>query len=102
MKRVLPVFFLLACGAPALGQTVDSQGAKKLSDNLAHYFGRTPFDIGFVKISVDGDSYRLAFDFKPVADLLAKQQTLKFDLTPYSCWPSHATMGVGRFRRRRR
>lgn len=83
MKRVLPFVLLLALSAPALGQTIDNQGAKQLSDNLAHYFGRKLFDIGFIKISVDGDAYKLAFDFKPVADMLAKQQSFKFDLTPY-------------------
>lgn len=83
MKRVLPFVLLLSCAAPALGQTVDSQGAKQLSDNLARYFGKQPFDIGFVKVSVEGDSYKLSFDFKPVADMLAKQQSFKFDLTPY-------------------
>ena len=84
MKRVLPFVLLLACSAPALGQTVDSQGAKQLTDNLARYFGKTPFDIGFLKISVDGDAYKLAFDFKPLVDLLGKQDGLKLDLTPYA------------------
>ncbi|MER9600088.1 MULTISPECIES: hypothetical protein [unclassified Mesorhizobium] len=83
MKRVLPFVLLLACSAPAFGQAVDSQGAKQLSDDLAHYFGKKLFDIGFVKISVDGDAYKLAFDFKPVTDLMAKQQAFKFDITPY-------------------
>ncbi len=84
MKRVLPFVLLFACSAPAWGQTVDSQGAKQLSANLARYFGKTPFDIGFIKISADGDAYKLAFDFKPVADFLAKQRNFKFDFTPYS------------------
>lgn len=83
MKRVLPVVLLLACSAPAFGQAVDRQGAKQLSDDLAHYIGKKPFDIGFVNISVDGDAYKLAFDFKPVTDLMAKQQAFKFDVTPY-------------------
>jgi hypothetical protein len=84
MKRATPIFLLLAFSTPALAQTVDGPGAKQLSDNLAHYFGKRPFDIGLVKISVHGDSYELAFDFKPIANLLAKQQPFKFDLTPYS------------------
>jgi hypothetical protein len=83
MKRVLPFVLLLACSAPASGQTVDSQGAKQLSDNLARYFGKKLFDIGFLKISVDGDAYKLAFDFKPLTDLMAKEQAFKFDMTPY-------------------
>ena len=84
MKRVLPFVLLLACSAPAFGQTVDSEGAKQLTDNLAHYFGKKLFDIGFVKISVDGDAYKLAFDFKPLVGLLSKQDGLKLDLTPYA------------------
>lgn len=84
MKRVLPFVLLLACSAPAFGQTVDSQGAKQLTDNLAHYFGKKPFDIGFVKVSVEGDAYKLAFDFKPLAEMLATQQAFKFELTPYA------------------
>ena len=63
MKRVLPFVLLLACSAPALGQTVDSQGAKQLTDDLARYFSKKPFDIGFLKVSVEGDAYKLAFDF---------------------------------------
>ena len=84
MKRALPFVLLLACSAPAFGQTVDSQGAKQLTDNLAHYFSNKPFEIGFLKISVEGDAYKLAFDFKPLVELLAKQDGLKLDLTPYA------------------
>ena len=84
MKRVLPFVLLLACSAPAFGQTVDSEGAKQLSDNLARYFGKQLFDIGFLKISVDGDAYKLAFDFKPAIDLLAKQDSVKFNFSPYA------------------
>ncbi|MER8773703.1 hypothetical protein [Mesorhizobium sp. M0220] len=83
MKRVLPLVLLLACSGPAFGQAVDRQGAKRLSDDLARYIGKKLFDIGFVKISVDGDAYKLAFDFKPVTDLMAKPQAFKFDITPY-------------------
>lgn len=84
MKRILPLVFAVAFSAPAFAQAVDSQGAKKLTDDLAHYFGRQVFDMGFVKISVDGDAYKLAFDFKPIAALLAKEQSFKFDFSPYS------------------
>ncbi|CDX27787.1 conserved exported hypothetical protein [Mesorhizobium plurifarium] len=83
MKRILPLAFALALSAPALAQTVDDQGAKKLTDDLAHYFGRQGFDIGLLKITADGDAYKLAFDFKPLVALLAKQDSFKFDVTPY-------------------
>ena len=39
MNRALPAFFVLAFSAPALGQTVDSEGAKQLSENLSRYVG---------------------------------------------------------------
>ncbi|TPN88418.1 DUF2125 domain-containing protein [Mesorhizobium sp. CU2] len=84
MKRILPFVFAVAFSAPAFAQTVDSQGAKKLTDDLAHYFGRQGFDIGLLKITADGDAYKLAFDFKPLVALLAKEQSLKFDVSPYS------------------
>ncbi|MBZ9677155.1 DUF2125 domain-containing protein [Mesorhizobium sp. ES1-1] len=84
MKRVLPFALLVACSAPAFGQTVDSEGAKQLSDNLAHYFGNKLFDIGFVKVSVDGGAYKLAFDFKPLVELAGKQDGMKLDFTPYA------------------
>ena len=84
MKRILPFVFAVAFSAPAFAQTVDSQGAKQLTDDLAHYFGRQGFDIGLLKITADGDAYKLAFDFKPLVVLLAKEQSFKFDVTPYS------------------
>lgn len=84
MKRVLPFALLITCSTPAFGQTVDSEGAKQLSDNLAHYFGNKLFDIGFVKVSVDGDAYKLAFDFKPLVELLGQQDGIKLDFTPYA------------------
>lgn len=83
MKRVLPLVLAVAFSAPAFAQTVDSQGAKKLTDDLAHYFGRQGFDIGLVKITADGDAYKLAVDFKPLVALLSKQDSFNFDVTPY-------------------
>lgn len=83
MKRVSTFVFAVALSAPAFAQTVDSQGANQLSEDLARYFGKKPFDIGFVKVSVEGDAYKVAFDFKPVTDLLPKQQSFKLDSTPY-------------------
>lgn len=46
MNRALPFVFLLALSAPAFGQTVDSQGAKQLSDDLSRYVGKQAIDKG--------------------------------------------------------
>ncbi|TIL33803.1 hypothetical protein [Mesorhizobium sp.] len=84
MNRVLPAVFVLALSAPAFGQTVDGEGAKQLSENLSRYFGSKAIDSGFLKVSVEGDAYKLAVDFKPVVDLLAEQNSFKFDFSPYA------------------
>lgn len=84
MNRVLPFVFLLALSAPASGQTVDGEGAKQLSENLSRYVGSQAIDSGFLKVSVEGDAYKLAVDFKPVVDLLATQHSFKFDFSPYA------------------
>ena len=84
MNRVLPAAFVLALSAPAFGQTVDGEGAKQLSENLSRYIGSKAIDNGFLKVSVEGDAYKLAVDFKPVVDLLAAQHSFKFDFSPYA------------------
>ncbi|MDX8482159.1 hypothetical protein RFN28_27420 [Mesorhizobium sp. VK24D] len=84
MKRVLPVVAVLAFSAPVLAQTVDSQGAKQLSDNLARYFGKQAFDKGVLKVSVEGDAYKIALDIKALVNALPDQKPLKFDLAPYA------------------
>lgn len=84
MNRVLPAVFVLALSAPAFGQTVDGEGAKQLSENLSRYIGSKAIDSGFLKVSVEGDAYKLAVDFKPVVNLLATQHSFKFDFSPYA------------------
>ncbi|WP_032916892.1 hypothetical protein [Mesorhizobium erdmanii] len=85
MNRMLPVAFtaLLFC-APAFGQTVDSQGAKQLSDDLSRYVGKQALDKGILKVSVEGDAYKILFDFKALAEILPKQGQVKFDFAPYA------------------
>ncbi|TIU28663.1 MAG: hypothetical protein E5W38_23280, partial [Mesorhizobium sp.] len=84
MKRVLPLVFVFAFSAPALAQTVDSQGAKQLSDSLARYFGKQAFDSGVVKVSVEGDAYKVVVDIKALVNALPEEKSLKFDLAPYA------------------
>ncbi|AZO12599.1 MULTISPECIES: hypothetical protein [unclassified Mesorhizobium] len=84
MKRVLPLVFILAFSAPALAQAVDSQGAKQLSDNLARYFGKQAFEKGVLKVSVEGDAYKIAVDVKALVSALPEQKPFKIDLAPYA------------------
>lgn len=84
VKRVLPLVFLLALGAPAFAQTVDSQGAKQLSEDLSRYVGKKALDTGVLKVSVEGDAYRIAIDFKALVEALPDQKLLKFDVAPYA------------------
>ncbi|KRB22405.1 MULTISPECIES: hypothetical protein [Mesorhizobium] len=85
MNRVLPVAFTaLVLSAPAFGQTVDSQGAKQLSDDLSRYVGKQALDTGILKVSVEGDAYKIVFDFKTLAGVLPKQEQVKLDFAPYA------------------
>lgn len=84
MKRILPLAFALALSAPAFAQTVDSQGAKQLSDDLARYFGKQAFDKGVLKVSVEGDAYKIALDIKALVNAVPEQKLLKFDMAPYA------------------
>ncbi|RVB10625.1 hypothetical protein EN918_36480, partial [Mesorhizobium sp. M7A.F.Ca.CA.004.05.1.1] len=84
MNRALPFVFLLALSAPAFGQTVDSQGAKQLSDDLSRYVGKQAIDKGILKVSLEGGAYRILFDFKALAASFPDQKLLKFDFAPYA------------------
>ncbi|AZN99624.1 hypothetical protein EJ066_22255 [Mesorhizobium sp. M9A.F.Ca.ET.002.03.1.2] len=84
MKRVLPFVLALAFGMPAWGQTVDSNGAKRLSDDLSRYVGRKALDNGILKISVDGDAYRIAFDFDALLKMNPSKDALTFNLAPFA------------------
>ncbi|AMY00247.1 hypothetical protein AB0V79_09750 [Mesorhizobium ciceri] len=84
MNRALPFVFLLALSAPALSQTVDSQGAKQLSDDLSRYVGKQAIDKGILKVSLEGGAYKILFDFKALAASFPDQKLLKFDFAPYA------------------
>lgn len=84
MKRILPLAVILAFSAPAFAQTVDTQGAQQLSDNLARYFGKQAFDKGVLKVSVEGGAYKIAVDVKALINALPEQKALKLDLAPYA------------------
>ncbi|CCV14203.1 hypothetical protein [Mesorhizobium sp. STM 4661] len=84
MKLVLPFVLLLAFGTPAWGQAVDSQGAKQLSDDLSRYIGKKALDSGILKISADGDAYRIAFDFNALIRANPSKDSLTFNLAPFA------------------
>ncbi len=85
VNRMLPTAFtaLLFC-APAFGQTVDGQGAKQLSDDLSRYVGKQALDKGILKVSVEGNAYKIVFDFKALAASFPDQKLGKFDFAPYA------------------
>ncbi|WP_376704279.1 hypothetical protein RQ479_04710 [Mesorhizobium sp. ISC25] len=84
MKRVLPFVLMLAFGTPAWGQVVDSPGAKQLSDDLSRYIGKKALDSGILKISADGDAYRIAFDFNALIRANPSKDPLTFNLAPFA------------------
>ena len=84
MKCVFPFVLVLAVSAPAWGQTVDSQGAKQLSDDLSRYVGKQAINEGILKVSLEGDAYKITFDLKAIAAELPKQDLPKFDFPPYT------------------
>lgn len=76
---------LLALSAtPVFAQTVDVSGANALTDNLARYIGATAFDRGVVKITVQGDAYRVDVDFDKLLSLFPGQDAVKLEIEPYS------------------
>ncbi|WP_245268951.1 hypothetical protein [Mesorhizobium loti] len=82
---MLPVAFsALLLSAPAFGQAVDSQGAKQLSDDLSRYVGKQALDKGILKVSAEGDAYKIVFDFKALAATFPDQKLGKFDFAPYA------------------
>jgi len=85
VNRMLPVALTaLLLSAPAFGQTIDSQGAKQLSDDLSRYVGKQALDKGILKVSVEGNAYKIVFDFKALAETFPDQKLGKFDFAPYA------------------
>ena len=84
MNRALPFCFLLALSAPAFGQTVDSQGAKQLSDDLSRYVGKQAFNEGILKVSAEGGAYKITFNLQALVAKAPKEDLGKFDFPPYT------------------
>ncbi len=85
MRARLAALAVLVFASPAFAQAIDSGGAAELTDNLARYIGKPAFDSGMVKVAVDGDAYRIDFDFKAITTLFpALTQHAKFDVAPFA------------------
>ncbi|MDX8527563.1 hypothetical protein RFM68_23975 [Mesorhizobium sp. MSK_1335] len=84
MSRALSLALLLTLSAPAFGQTVDGPGAKQLSDNLARYVGQAAIEEGILKVSVDGEVYRIGFDFGALLRKNHSKDPLTFNLAPFA------------------
>ena len=85
VNRMLPIAFTaLLLSAPAFGQTVDSKGAKQLSDDLSRYVGKQALDKGILKVSVEGDAYKVTLDIKALAATFPEQGKVKLDFAPYA------------------
>ncbi|MGE3363334.1 MAG: hypothetical protein AB7I34_07745 [Rhizobiaceae bacterium] len=84
MRYVALLSSVLAFASPALAQAVDQAGAAQLQDSLSRYVGKTAFEKGVLKIAVDGDAYRLAFDFNALLPLLPNPNGETATVGPYS------------------
>ena len=84
MRQVLALISLVALGTPAIAQTVDSEGAKRLADTLSKYVGVTAFEKRIVKVAADGDAYELEVDLDALVGVIPKQDMVTFDFTPYA------------------
>lgn len=84
MRRVLPIAAILAFTAPAMAQTIDDQGAAQLTDTLKRYVSQAAFDKGVLKVSVDGDAYKIDVDMKALLALMPEAAKVKAEFSPYA------------------
>jgi hypothetical protein len=85
MRHVLPVVSCLVFAAPALAQTVDDAGAKRLAEDLSRYVGQTALSSGVLKVDIDGNAYRIVLDFKALTDLIAPVDPgARVEISPFS------------------
>ena len=84
MRYVLPLLSAVALGSPAAAQTVDAQGAAQLADTLSRYLSKDAFGKGILKVSPDGDGYKIDVDFKALAALAPDLTAFKFEVSPYA------------------
>lgn len=83
MRYVLPFLFVVSA-TPVLAQTVDTSGAEALTSTIQRYIGTTAFEKGAVRISADGDAYKLEVDFGRLIGLFPKQDKVTISIAPYA------------------
>ena len=84
MRRILPLVSILAFASPALAQAIDAQGAAQLQDSLSRYVGKSAFEKGVLKVTADGDAYKIDLDMKVLLALLPEAAKVKAEFTPYA------------------
>ena len=83
MRQLLPIVSCLFLSTPVFAQTVDADGAQRLTDDLARYVGQGAFTSNVVSVTVEGSAYRIAVDFKALVGLAsAMDPGVKLDITP--------------------
>jgi hypothetical protein len=84
VRYALPALAAVLLSSPAVAQTVDAQGATQLTETLSRYLSKDAFGKGILKVSPDGDAYKIDFDFKALASLAPDLTAFKFEVSPYS------------------
>lgn len=84
MRYLLPILPCLAFATPVFAQTVDTEGAARLTQDLSRYVGTVVFDRKVLTVSPEGAAYRITLDFKPLASLIPAEARTTFDIAPFS------------------
>ncbi|MGO4451401.1 hypothetical protein AB4Y96_20980 [Phyllobacterium sp. TAF24] len=74
----------MALSSPAFAQTIDAKGADQLANTLSKYVGKTAIKKGILKVTPEGDAYRIVFNTDAFLKSLPKQDAFKLSLTDYS------------------
>lgn len=84
MRLLLPIVSCFVLATPTFAQTVDADGAARLTESLSRYVGKDAFDRKILAVAPEGGAYRLSFDLKPLAGLLPAHAKVKVDISPFS------------------
>lgn len=84
MRHIASIALLAVLAGPASAQTVDANGATQLQDNLARYVSKSAFDLGVLKITPEGDSYKVDVNVAPLAKLIKTPEPFSLQIAPYA------------------
>ncbi|SDP76388.1 hypothetical protein [Phyllobacterium sp. OV277] len=84
MRKLLLISCVMALSSPAFAQTIDAKGADQLANTLSKYVGKTAIKKGILKVTPEGDAYRIVFNTDAFLKALPKQDAFKLSLTDYS------------------